>query len=306
LSAIDCSGLLATIFAAMVAIIGAPPALAGIPDRTIKVGVLSDFSGPFADQVGKGSLVGAQIAAEDFAREAGDLKIEIVYADHQNKPDVGLSIVRRWIEEERVSAVADLANSGVGLPVSAYLHDKNRTMLASSTATSDLTGKSCQPTTVQWTLDSWALGSVVGRTITRMGGKTWYFISFEYALGKALQRDATEAIVKTGGAIVGSVSHPLGVADFGSYLLQAQASGLRSSACGHWRRCHQRDPPGRRLSRLGRRSATCCALPTNHRHRCPGLGKRSRTNLVRGVLLGPKLRLVAPLHARVRQAIARG
>ena len=201
--------------------------LAEIPNRTIKIGVLSDFSGPFADQVGKGSFVGAQMAADDFAKEAGDLKVEIVFADHQNKPDLGLSIVRRWIEEEGVVAVADLANSGVGLAVSPYLHDKNRTMLASSTATSDLTGKFCQPTTVQWTLDTWALGSAIGRTITKLGGTSWYFISFDYALGKALQRDATEAILKAGGRVVGSVSHPLGVTDFGSYLLQAQASGAK-------------------------------------------------------------------------------
>ena len=100
-------------------------------------------------------------------------------------------------------------------------------MLASATATSDLTGKFCQPTTVQWALDTWALGNAVGRTITKMGGSTWYFISFDYALGKALQRDATEAIVKAGGSVLGSVSHPLGATDFGSYLLQAQASGAK-------------------------------------------------------------------------------
>ncbi|HXZ16898.1 MAG TPA: ABC transporter substrate-binding protein [Roseiarcus sp.] len=207
--------------------LAASHALAEIPNRTIKIGVLSDFSGPFADQVGKGSLVGAQLAAEDFAKEAGDLKVEVVFADHQNKPDLGLSIARRWIEEENVDAIADLANSGVGLAVNPYLHDKNRAMLASSTATSDLTGKFCQPTTVQWTLDTWALGSAIGRTITRLGGTSWYFISFDYALGKALQRDATEAIVKAGGSVIGSVSHPLGVTDFGSYLLQAQASGAK-------------------------------------------------------------------------------
>jgi branched-chain amino acid transport system substrate-binding protein len=215
-----------TIAAAM--ILPAPnSAFAEIPGRTIKIGVLSDFSGPFADQVGEGSLVGARMAAEDFAAEAGDLKVEVIGADHQNKPDIGLSIARRWIEEEGVDAIADLANSGVGLAVNSFLREKNRTMLASSTATSDLTGKFCQPTTVQWTLDTWALGSAIGRTITRMGGSSWYFISFEYALGKALQRDATEAIVKAGGSVAGSVSHPLGVTDFGSYLLQAQASGAK-------------------------------------------------------------------------------
>ena len=200
---------------------------AQIPGDKIKIGVLSDFSGPFADQVGKGSLVGAQLAAEDFAKEAAGLNVEIISADHQNKPDIGVAIARRWVDEEGVDAIVDLANSGVGLAVNTLMHEKNRAMLASATATSDLTGKFCQPTTVQWALDTWALGSALGRTITQMGGSTWYFISFEYALGKTLQRDATEAIVKAGGKVLGSVSHPLGATDFGSYLLQAQASGAK-------------------------------------------------------------------------------
>ena len=197
------------------------------PGGKVKIGVLSDFSGPFADQVGKGSLVGAELAAEDFAKEGGGLSVEIVSADHQNKPDIGVAIARRWIDEEGVDAIVDLANSGVGLAVNTLMREKNRTMLASATATSDLTGKFCQPTTVQWALDTWALGSAVGRTITHMGGSSWFFISFDYALGKALQRDATEAIVKAGGSVVGSAGHPLGATDFGSYLLQAQASGAK-------------------------------------------------------------------------------
>src|SRR5271165_2937079 len=213
---------------AAAALTGFPAAAyAQIPGDKIKIGVLSDFSGPFADQVGKGSLVGAQLATEDFAKEAGGLTVEIISADHQNKPDIGVAIARRWVDEEGVDAIVDLANSGVGLAVNALMHEKNRAMLASATATSDLTGKYCQPTTVQWALDTWALGSAVGRTITKMGGSSWYFISFEYALGKALQRDATEAIVKAGGTVLGSVSHPLGATDFGSYLLQAQASGAK-------------------------------------------------------------------------------
>jgi branched-chain amino acid transport system substrate-binding protein len=216
-----------SILAALFAFVGltglAPDGSAQIPGDTIKIGVLSDFSGPFADQVGKGSLLGAQLAAEDFAKEAGGLKVEIVSADHQNKPDIGVAIARRWVDEEGVDAIVDLANSGVGLAVNSLMRDKNRAMLASATATSDLTGKFCQPTTVQWALDTWALGSALGRTITKMGGSTW----FDYALGKALQRDATEAIKKADGSVVGSVSHPLGATDFGSYLLQAQASGAK-------------------------------------------------------------------------------
>ncbi len=219
--------LLGASFAVAALTSSATEASAQIPGDTIKIGVLSDFSGPFADQVGKGSLVGAQMAAEDFAKQAAGLKVEVIFADHQNKPDIGVAIARRWVDQEGVDAIVDLANSGVGLAVNSLMHDKNRAMLASATATSDLTGKFCQPTTVQWALDTWALGSAVGRAITKMGGSTWYFISFDYALGKALQRDATEAIVRAGGSVLGSVSHPLGATDFGSYLLQAQASGAK-------------------------------------------------------------------------------
>jgi len=203
------------------------PGGAQIPDNKVRIGVLSDFSGPFADQVGKGSFIAAQMAAEDFAPESGGLGVEVIFADHQNKPDVGVAIARRWIDQEGVAAIVDLANSGVGLAVNAVMREKNRTMMASATATSDLTGKFCQPTTVQWALDTWALGHAVGRTITKAGGSSWYFISFDYALGKALQRDAGEAIAAAGGAVIGSVTHPLGVTDFGSYLLQAQASGAK-------------------------------------------------------------------------------
>src|SRR3984885_14917624 len=179
--------LLATGFAGAALASLASDVWAQIPGDTIKIGVLSDFSGPFADQVGKGSLIGAQLAAEDFAKEAGGLKVEVIFADHQNKPDIGVAIARRWVDAEGVDAIVDLANSGVGLAVNTLMHDKNRARLASATATSDLTGKFCQPTTVQWALDTWALGNAVGPPITKMGGSTWFFISFDYALGKALQ-----------------------------------------------------------------------------------------------------------------------
>ena len=207
-------------------------ASAQVPNNKVKIGVLSDFSGPFSDQAGKGSFIAAQMAAEDFARESKGLKAEIIFADHQNKPDVGASIARRWIDQEEVVAIVDLPNSGVALAVNTIMKEKNRTMLASGAATSDLTGKFCQPTTVQWALDTWALGNAMGRAITERGGKSWYFVSFDYALGKALQRDTTEAVQKQGGKILGSVSHPLGTADFSSYLLQAQASGADVIALG--------------------------------------------------------------------------
>jgi branched-chain amino acid transport system substrate-binding protein len=206
--------------------------VAQIADNTVKIGVLSDFSGPFSDQAGHGSYVAAQMAAEDFAKESKGLKAEIIFADHQNKPDVGASIARRWVDQDNVAAIVDLPNSGVALAVNTIMKEKNRTMLASGSATSDLTGKFCQPTTVQWALDTWALGNAMGRAITERGGKSWFFVSFDYALGKALQRDTTEAVEKQGGKVLGAVSHPLGTADFSSYLLQAQASGADVIALG--------------------------------------------------------------------------
>jgi branched-chain amino acid transport system substrate-binding protein len=207
-------------------------ALAEVPGNSVKIGVLSDFSGPFADQAGKGSFIAAQMAAEDFAKESKGLKAEIIFADHQNKPDVGSAIARRWVDQENVVAIVDLPNSGVALAVNTVMKEKNRTMLASGSATSDLTGKFCQPTTVQWALDTWALGNAMGSAITERGGKSWFFVSFDYALGKALQRDTTEAIEKQGGKVLGAVTHPLGTTDFSSYLLQAQASGADVIALG--------------------------------------------------------------------------
>ena len=207
-------------------------ARAQVPGNSVKIGVLSDFSGPFSDQAGKGSFIAAQMAAEDFAKESKGLKAEIIFADHQNKPDVGSAIARRWVDQENVAAIVDLPNSGVALAVNTVMKEKNRTMLASGSATSDLTGKFCEPTTVQWALDTWALGNAMGRAITERGGKSWFFVSFDYALGKALQRDTTEAIQKQGGKVLGSVTHPLGTSDFSSYLLQAQASGADVIALG--------------------------------------------------------------------------
>src|SRR3954468_8576762 len=218
------NGVLAAMLA-LAAGIAPGAAQAQIPGNTLKVGVLSDMSGPFASQAGPGSVAAAQLAAEDFAKEAGGLKVEIVSADHQNKPDIGGLIARRWVDQEGVTAIVDLPNSAVGLAVSQLLDEKNRTTLASSTATSDMTGKFCKKTTVQWNLDTWALGNAVGHAVTEAGGRKWYFISFEYALGQALERDTAEAVQKAGGTVLGSMRHPLGTTDFSSYLLQAQGSG---------------------------------------------------------------------------------
>lgn len=202
-------------------------ARAEIPDRKIKIGILTDMSGPFADQAGRGSVVAASMAADEVQKDHPGLDVEIVSADHQNRPDLGATIVRRWLDEEKVYAVADVPNSAVAFAVNTVMHEKNRTFLASSTASSDLTGKFCQPQTVQWTLDTWALGHAMAHALMQQGNKSWFFIAFEYALGQALLKDTSQAVTQAGGKVVGSVSHPLGTTDFSSYLLQAQSSGAK-------------------------------------------------------------------------------
>jgi branched-chain amino acid transport system substrate-binding protein len=208
-------------------LLAAAPAAAEVPNNLVRVGVLTDLSGPFADQVGPGSVVAAKLAAEDFAKEADGLKVEILSADHQNKPDVGLSIARRWVDVEGVDAIVDLPNSGVALAIINLMHEKNRAALASSSASSDITGKACQPTTVQWVLDTWSQGHSTARALAAQNEKSWFFLTVDYALGHTLERDAAEALKAEGGTIKGSAKHPLGTADFSAYLLQAQSSGAQ-------------------------------------------------------------------------------
>ncbi len=207
-----------------VALLASHVAWAELPG-TIKIGVLNDQSGPFGDQSGRGSLIAAQLAAEDFAREAPGTKVEIVYGDHQNKPDIGSSIVRSWVDRDGVAAVADAVNSSVGLAVNDVLRDRHRTFIATNVGTSDLTGKFCAPTTVQWTFDTWAFGNSAARALKDLG--PFYFVGFDYALGAVLERDTTAVLTSLGGKVAGSIKHPLGTTDFSSYLLQAQSSGAK-------------------------------------------------------------------------------
>jgi branched-chain amino acid transport system substrate-binding protein len=195
--------------------------------ETIKVGILNDMNGPFADQSGRGSVVAAQMAADDFAAGGGGLQVQILSADHLNKPDVGAQIVRQWIDRDGVAAVADAVNSGVGLAVNTVMAEKHRTFIATNVGTSDLTGKFCQPTTVQWTMDTYAMGNTMARAMIGQHDDSWYYISFDYALGAALERDSSAVLTSLGGKVVGSVKHPLGTTDFSSYLLQAQSSGAK-------------------------------------------------------------------------------
>ena len=206
---------------------GSLPARAEIPDNTLRVGVLTDMAGPFADQGGPGSVVAAKLAAEDFAAESHGLKVEILSADHQNKPDIGAAIAAKWVDQDKVDAIVDLPNSGVALAVAGMMQQRNRTTMASSAMTSTMTGKACAPTTVQWVSDTWAQGASTVAAMHKAGGDTWYFITVDYALGQALEGDATTALLASGGKPLGSTRLPLGTTDFGSALLQAQGSGAK-------------------------------------------------------------------------------
>ena len=197
---------------------------AEISDGVVRVGVLNDTSGVFQDYNGPGSIEAAKMAAEDFAGGGKNIKVEIVSGDHQNKPDVGATVVRRWLDVEKVDAIVDLPNSGVALAVNTIVRDTPMTMLASATATSALTGKACSPNVVQWVTDAWAISHATSGAMLERGGDSWYFVTVNYALGNSIEADATAYIQSKGGKVLGSSKHPLGASDFSSFLLQAQAS----------------------------------------------------------------------------------
>lgn len=190
----------------------------------VKIGVLNDQSGLYADVTGRGSVVAAQMAAEDFNNEKRGVEVEIVFADHQNKADIGSAIARRWIEQEDVDAISDLPTSSVALAVNDIVREKNKILLASGAATSDLTGKACSPNTVHWTFDTWSISNATASAAVESGGNTWFFVAADYAFGAAMQRDTTEAVERAGGKVVGGVRHPINSSDFSSFLLQAQQS----------------------------------------------------------------------------------
>ena len=204
---------------------GAGSALAQYSDGVIKFGVMNDQSGTYSDLSGQGSVWAAKKAIEDFckANKCHD-KIEVVFADHQNKPDVGSNIVRQWFDVDKVDAVVDVPTSSVALAVNTITKEKNKVFLVSGAAASNLTGKDCTPNTIHWTYDTWALANGTGQAIVKTGGDSWFFLTADYAFGHALERDTEAVVVKNGGKVLGKVRHPFPAQDFSSFLLQAQAS----------------------------------------------------------------------------------
>jgi branched-chain amino acid transport system substrate-binding protein len=199
-------------------------AAAQMTDNVVKIGVLNDMSGLYADLGGQGSVVAAKMAAEEFGNKIGNSPIEVVGADHQNKPDIGSGIATKWYDVDHVDAVVDVPNSGVALALAKITADKNKVFIDSGAATSDLTGKACTPNTVHWTYDTWSLANGTGKEVVKAGGDTWFFLVADYAFGKALEKDTKAVVEASGGKVLGSVSHPLNASDFSSFLLQAQSS----------------------------------------------------------------------------------
>lgn len=190
----------------------------------VKIGVINDRSGVFADVTGEGSVIAARLAIADFGGKVLGRPVELLTADHQNKADVAAGTVRRWIDVDGVDAIVDGGSSGAGLVIQDIARERKRIAMFSGPATSDLTGKSCSPTGFHWTYDTYALAASTARALVAQGADTWFFITTDYAFGHALERDATRFIVASGGKVVGGVRHPLNTADFSSFILQAQTS----------------------------------------------------------------------------------
>jgi len=213
---------LTPLFLTTVLLLACTPANAG-PDA-IKIGVLNDLSGVYADLGGPGSVAAAEIAIEEFGPSVIGKPIKVLSGDHQNKPDIGAQLARRWFDVDNVDMVIDFPNSGVALAVQEIARTKKKIAIYSTAATMDLTGKACSPTGFQWTYDNYSNAVDVARTLVKQGYDTWYFITVDYAFGLSLEAEASTAVKAAGGKVLGSARHPLNTPDFSSFLLQAQGS----------------------------------------------------------------------------------
>ena len=213
-----------TLLACMLAAVGLN-AHAQISDGIVKIGVLNDMSGLYADITGPGSVVAAKMAVEDYLKSSkSSLKIEIVSADHQNKADIGSNIARQWYDTGKVDMIIDVPTSSVALAISQVSREKGKIHVNTGAATADLTGKACSPNTIHWLYDTWMLANGTGKAVVQHGGSSWFFLTADYAFGQALERDTEAVVLKNGGKVLGKVRHPLATQDFSSFLLQAQAS----------------------------------------------------------------------------------
>jgi branched-chain amino acid transport system substrate-binding protein len=194
----------------------------------LKIGCLTDMSGPYKDLAGPGAVAAAHQAVQEFGVSGKGFNVEVLVADHLNKPDVGTTIARQWFDRDGVDVIVEVANSGVALAVAGVAKEKNKVYLNSGAASSDLTAAACNANTIHWVYDTYMLAQSTGAAMVKSGGDSWYFITADYAFGKALQRDTTEFVTSAGGKVLGSVTYPFpGTSDFSSYLIQAQSSGAK-------------------------------------------------------------------------------
>lgn len=197
---------------------------AALAKTPVKLGVLADMSGLYSDIGGPGAVDAVRMAVEDYKPAEKGLEVEIVSADTQNKPDIALGIARKWFDVENVDVLLDMPTSAISLAMAPLAKEKNKVALFTASASSDLSGKACTPNTVHWTYDTWALSHSTAAAVTKAGGKTWFFLTADYAFGQAMERDATQVVNASGGKVLGAVRHPLDSKDLSSFLLQAQAS----------------------------------------------------------------------------------
>jgi branched-chain amino acid transport system substrate-binding protein len=194
----------------------------------LKIGCLTDLSGPYKDLAGPGAVAGVRQALQEFGVDAKGIKAEVLSADHLNKPDVGATIARQWFDRDGVDLIVEVANSGVALAVAGVAREKNKVYINSGSATSDLTGTACNANTIHWVYDTYMLANSTGGAMVKAGGDSWYFITADYAFGHALQRDTTNFVTTAGGKVLGGIAYPFpGTSDFSSYLIQAQSSGAK-------------------------------------------------------------------------------
>lgn len=207
--------------------VGAAPGAASAEDIAVKLGVLNDRSGVYADLSGQGSVIAAEMAVEDFKAGEKGLKVSIVSADHQNKPDIGAGIARQWYDQDGVDAIFDVPTSSVALAVSQVTKEKNKIFIDSGAGSTEIAGKQCTPNTLMWTYDTYALAKGTGGAMVKQGGDSWFFITADYAFGKSLEENATAIVTAAGGKVLGSIKAPFPTSDFSSFLLQAQSSGAK-------------------------------------------------------------------------------
>lgn len=196
--------------------------------QTVRIGVLTDLNGPNANGTGEGSVAATRLAAEDFMQAHPDIAVEVLYADYQSKPDIAQSIARDWFDRQGVDFISNVNNSSAALAIATLVRDKDKAAVFTTPASSDLTGKACGPNHVQWTYDTYSLGSCTGKALVAEGGDTWFFIAADYTFGKLLAADTARAVTSVGGKVIGQISHPFPeTTDFSTFLLQAQASGAK-------------------------------------------------------------------------------